>query len=405
MNNKEKIGFNIILLGIVSLITDASSEMIIPLLPFFIEKILGITVGVGLIIGFIGNLGDSLSSILKAISGFWSDKIRRKKPFVVAGYSVSATSKLFFPLCLTWENITVVRVFERTGKGVRDAPRDAIIAESAEKKKGKGFGIHRALDSLGAIIGASMAFLFVFILNPRTGEAGVLDLVKWIFIFAAILAFFALIPLIFVKDRREKTPTGYKIGIRKLPRQYFFIVLITGLFAFGNFTVLIFLFHVGRFYSGGWHYLMPILLYVFFNVIYTSLSIPIGNLADKHGKGKMLTIGYGIFGLTCMCFIFAQELILFGLCFGILGLSFAFIDGVQRAYISDSVPPEVRGTALGTFHMTIGLLALPAGILAGLLYDVNPTYTFIYGAVFALVAMLLLSIFYKRYQTYKAYSG
>ncbi|NVM54091.1 MAG: MFS transporter [Candidatus Helarchaeota archaeon] len=399
MNKKQTIGINIILLGFVSLITDASSEIITPLMPFFIERVLGITIGVSLIIGFIGNLGESLSSIFKAIAGYWSDKIRRKKPFVAAGYSLSATSKLFFPLASTWEEVSIIKVFERGGKGIRDAPRDAIIAESSEKKKGRGFGIHRAFDSLGAIIGSMLAFLFILVLYPKSGEAGISELIRFIFLFAAILAFFALIPLLWVKDEKKQTTSGYKLGLRNLPRHYYYIIIITGLFALGNFTILLFLYHVCLRYSGILHYMVPILFYVLFNIIYTSFSIPGGNLADKYGKGKILTVGYGLFSLACTTFIFSESELLFILGFGLLGLSFALIDTVQRAYISDGVPPEIRGTALGTFHMIIGLATLPAGIIAGFLHGIDPTYAFIYGAIIALASMLLLMVYSKIHKT------
>lgn len=399
MNNQEKLGFNIILLGLVSLITDASSEIIIPLIPFFLKFLGGAAIGVGLIIGIVGGLRDSLSSILKGASGYWSDKINRKKPFVVAGYSISAGSKLFFPLAETWEQVTIINVIERAGKGIRNAPRDAIIAESSEKKKGKGFGIHRAMDSAGAIIGSFFAFIFILIFHPETGVEK-LDVMRWIFLGAAIIAFFALIPLMYVKEKSQRAPLKYKIGFKRLPREYYFVLCIMGLFAFGNFTNLFSIIYVGSCFPPELELLIPLILYIWFNVVYTIFSIPVGNLADKYGKGKILSFGYGFFSLTCLIFIFSRSLLPFILAFAIYGISYAFIDAVQRAYIADLVPTEVRGAALGTFHMVIGLAALPAGILAGILYDLDPTHTstFLYGMIIGLISVIFLVIYIKTYK-------
>ena len=400
MNSREKLGFNIILLGLVSFITDASSEIIIPLMPFFLKFLGGTAIGVGLIVGIVGGLRDSLSSLLKGVSGYWSDKIRRKKPFIATGYAISATSKLFFPIAGTWEVVTLVNVCERTGKGIRDAPRDAIIAESSEGKKGRGFGIHRAMDTAGAIVGAVIAFLLILIFSAPDK----LDTIRWIFFAAAIIAFFSLIPLIFVKEKPQITPPKYKIGFRNLPRNYYFILIIVALFALGNFTIFFMILFAGSFFTGEFEILIPLLLYILFNITYTIFSIPSGILADKYGNGKILSFGYGFFSLTCVIFIFCQSIPLFVLGFAVFGLSFAVIDTVQRAYISDMIPQENRGTALGTFHMVIGFAALPAGLLAGWLYDLDPTHTapFIYGAIIGLISMILLFIYVKKQKPAKS---
>ncbi len=366
-------------------------------MPFF----LSFFGGTGIIVGIVGGLRDSLSSILKGLSGYWSDKIRRKKPFVATGYAISAASKMFFPIAGTWEQVTLINVCERTGKGIRDAPRDAIIAESSEGKKGKGFGIHRAMDTAGAILGAVIAFLLILIFKPHTGG---LESMQLIFFAAAIIAFFSLIPLIFVKEKPLKAPSKYKIGFRNLPRNYYFILLIVALFALGNFTIFFMILFAGSFFMGELGILIPLLLYILFNITYTVFSIPSGVLADKYGNGKILSYGYGFFSLTCVIFIFCQSislLLIFG--FAILGLAFAFIDTVQRAYISDLVPQEIRGTALGTFHMVIGLAALPAGLLAGFMYDqINPIAPFIYGAIIGLISMSLLLIYIKKLKSAKS---
>jgi MFS family permease len=385
---------NIILLGLVSFITDASSETIFPLLPFFIAALLvmgGGSAEIGLFIGIIGGLAPALSSILKAVSGYWSDKIHRKKPFVAAGYAISSTSKIFFPLSSTAGQVAIVQIVERSGKGLRDAPRDAIIAESAEEKKGMGFGIHRALDSAGAVVGTVIALTFLLIFHPTDYSGNeLLNVLRITFFFAAGLAFFALIPLIFVKEKEGKVSAKYKLGIRNLPRQFWYALFITGLFAFANFTYMFFVFQTSDFFPAELKFIVPLALYVLFNIIYTGLSIPAGSLSDRFGKGTILIIGYGFFTITCLTFIFSTTLSFFIIGFCLYGVSLAFIDGVERAFISDMVSPEIRGTALGTFHMVIGIAALPAGFFAGLLYDINPSLTFLYGTVIGVSSVFIL---------------
>lgn len=373
-------------------------------MPFFLEIIGGTAIGTGLLIGIIGGLGDSLSSVLKALSGTWSDKIHRKKPFVAAGYAISATSKIFFPLSNTAGQVAIVRVAERTGKGIRDAPRDAIIAESSGATMGTGFGIHRALDTSGAIIGSIIALVFIVIYHPQNPDAELLMVLKITFFFAAILAFFALIPLIFVKSEAKSSPAKYKIGFRNLPRNFWYLVLIMGFFAFGNFTYMFFIFQTSQLFTLELAFVIPLALYIGFNVIYTVFSIPGGKLSDNIGKGNVLIIGYGFFALTCLTFIFSTTLIPFILGFCFYGIALALIDTVQRAFISDIIDKEVRGTALGTFHMITGLAALPAGIIAGLLYDFNPISTFVYGVIIGLASLFLLLIYLKKIHSSKTNS-
>ncbi|MHA1358766.1 MAG: MFS transporter [Candidatus Helarchaeota archaeon] len=395
---------NVILLGLTSLITDSSSEIIFPLMPFFLTALValgGSVIEIGLLIGFIGGLGDSLSSVLKAISGFWSDKIHKKKPFVVAGYSISAGAKLFFPLSINGGQVAAVRVIERTGKGIRDAPRDAIIAESTEAKKGMGFGIHRALDSAGAVIGTLVALLFILIIRPdSTDPSSTMAALRIIFFFAAGLAFFSLIPLLFVKSKEGEVTAKYKLGFRNLTGRYWLLILITGLFSLGNFTYMFFVFQTSSYFPDEWALITPLALYILFNIVYTCFSIPGGLLSDRIGKSKILIMGYGFFGLTCLNFIFSNTLYLFILGFCLYGLSFALIETVQRALVSDITSPEIRGTALGTFHTITGLAALPAGLIAGYLFDIAPFWTFLYGAIIALISLILLTIYASIYHPF-----
>ncbi|RLI37226.1 MFS transporter [Candidatus Bathyarchaeota archaeon] len=386
------LGINIILLGIVSFINDASSDMIWPILPMFIKSI----GGTGVAVGLIGGLGESVSSILKVFSGYWSDRFGRRKPLVASGYLLSSVSKLFFPFINSWIHLLILRPIERVGKGIRTAPRDAIIAGSvSEDVRGKGFGIHRALDTSGAILGSILAFIFIWFFN--------LDL-RAILLIAAVLGFVALTPLIFVRDVTVvERRVSLKMGLGRLGRRFQLVMLVLTIFALGNFTYMFFVLRAQEVFQGFLPKRMaeaiPILLYVLFNISYALLSIPIGMLSDKVGRGRILSVGYVLFGVVCLGFIISNSVYSFILLFIMYGLFKASVDAVQRAYISDLAPEGLRGTALGTFHASIGLATLPASAIAGMLWDkVSPEATFLYGAALGLLASLSLIILMAKFR-------
>jgi len=375
------LGINIILLGIASFITDVSSDMIQPILPLFIIA-LG---GAGLAVGLIGGLGDSIAGVLKIASGYLSDKTGRRKPFIVAGYGSSSVSKLFFPASSTWAHMLALRPVERIGKGLRTAPRDAIIADSAAQEiRGKAFGLHRALDSAGAILGSSIALVLYWFLGWDFPP---------ILLVAAVIAFLALVPLVFVREiRREPRPTALSISLRALPGYLRFFIFVATLFALGNFTYMFFILKVWDVLPADTAAIIVILLYIWFNIVYTVFSIPSGMVSDKIGRKAVLFLGYVLFGITCIAIILPSSLELLIIVFALYGLVNALIEGTQRALASDLVESELRGTALGTFHTAISLATLPAGIFAGLLWEyIDPVATFIYGAILALLSAMLLA--------------
>jgi len=390
------ISTNILLLGIVSFLNDLSSEMIMPILPIFIIA-LG---GAGFIVGLIGGLQDSISSILKVFSGYWSDRIGKRKIFVSSGYLTSAAFKLLLSFSAIWQHILIFASFERVGKGLRTAPRDAIIADSMPEARGKGFGIHRALDTSGAIAGSVIVLLlllfFWFDLEQIAYQIG---FYKSIIVIAAIVAFLSLVPLHFVKEgKREPQEVKLQISLKKLPKQLKLFVTVATLFALANFTYMFFVLRA----TDAFMPIMPvkesialaILLYVLFNAFYALLAIPFGTLSDRIGRSKVLIFGYVLFSVTCLGFAFFDSLAAFLILFPLYGVVYAMIDGNQRAFVSDLSTEDLRATALGTFHTAIGLVALPASVTAGLLWQaISPNATFIYGSVISFIAVILFLIF------------
>jgi MFS family permease len=380
------IGANILLLGIVSLLTDLSSEMMISILPMYITSAsIG---GSAFVVGLTGGLGDSISSLLKVFSGYWSDRIGRRKPFVFFGYGASAVAKLALGLSTTWGQIVAFRAVERTGKGMRDARRDAIIADSAAVEvRGKAFGIHQAMDTAGAIGGSLLALLlfWVFGLSYET-----------IILASAIVAFGSLIPFVWVKDvRREPQKRSLGLNFRALPGRLKYFVAVAAVFALGNFTSWFFVLRAWDFFAetvpDDKAAAIAIGLYCVFNVVYTMFSIPVGVLSDKIGRGRVLLLGYSLLGLTFLGFAFLHSVAAYVVFFILYGLTYALVKGAERAFVCDMCPENVRGTALGTFYTAVGLVALPSGIIAGLLWEhVDSWAAFVYGGSMGLIAAALL---------------
>jgi MFS family permease len=378
------IGTNILLLGMVSLLTDLSSEMMVSILPMYITSI----GGTAFIVGLTGGLGDSISSLLKVFSGYWSDQTGRRKPFVFFGYSASAVAKLALAFSTTWGQILGFRAIERTGKGMRDAPRDAIIADSAAAEvRGRAFGIHRTMDTAGAIGGSLLALLlfWVFDLDFQT-----------IILICAIVAFASLIPFVWVKDvRREPQKRSLGLNFRSLPKELKFFVFVATVFALGNFTSWFFVLRARDFFaetvSEDRAVVIAIALYCMFNIVYAAFSIPVGILSDRIGRGRILFLGYALLGVTFFGFALLQSVAGMVVFFILYGLIYAFVEGAERAFVCDMAPEHIRGTALGTLHTAVGLVALPSGIIAGLLWEQVASWAaFVYGGSLGLIAAALL---------------
>jgi len=357
-----------------------------PILPMFITA-LG---GAGLAVGLVGGVRDSISSILKVFCGYWSDRIGKRKIFVFSGYFTSAFFKLLLALSKTCRHAAVFAGLERVGKGLRTAPRDAIIADSMAAERGKGFGIHRALDTSGAILGSTVVFLLFWFFGFGF---------KLIIFVAGVIAFASLIPLHFVKEsERKPQDITLKIGLKNLPKSLKLFILIAGIFDLARFNYMFFVLRAREAFTGKLSIGVPILLYVLFNIFYAVFSVPFGILSDRIGRGKVIVFGYILFSLTCLGFAFFNSLPAFVILFALYGIMHAIIDGNQRAFVSDLSPNQLRATALGTFHTVIGLVELPASVIAGFLWQyIAPGATFIYGSVVSVIPVVLFIAFRTRF--------
>ena len=312
--------------------------------------------------------------------------------FATVGYASSAVFKLLLAFSAVWQHVLVFSGLERMGKGVRTAARDAIISESMPDARGKGFGIHRSMDTAGAILGSVLAFLLFFVWGVSF---------RSIIVAASILALFSLVPLQFVKEKpRGPSGASFRISLSALPSRLRGFILVAGVFALADFSYMFFIVRSMDYFAehfpgklaGG----LPILLYVLFNIFYAAFAVPFGALSDRIGRRRVLAGGYALFALTSFGFAFLNSLPAFIVLFALYGVVRALIDGNQRAFVSDLSPEGVRATALGTYHAVTGLAALPASLIAGLLRTIAPEATFIYGGVVAAIAVGLFVGFGRR---------
>ncbi|MEW6069910.1 MAG: MFS transporter [Candidatus Thermoplasmatota archaeon] len=374
------ITFNIALLGVVSLLTDVSGELIMPLLPIFL-----ITLGATpLIIGLVEGVSDCISSLLRVFSGYWSDKIGRRKPFVTAGYTNSALARVFLPFSYAWQQVLGIRFFDRVGKGLRTAPRDALIATSApEMHKGKAFGFHRACDTSGAIVGSLLAVLLFPLISYRG-----------IFLIAIIPACSAAVLTLLVKEKNAAVTAPKKLDFSALSKKFKIFMIITALFSLGNFSYVFMVLRAKMFTD---IVIYALLLYALFNILYTVLAMPMGVLSDKVGRPKVLTLGYGITTLMFLGFAFTDSFIFCIPLFLLYGLAQAVNETVQRTFVADLSPEELRGSAFGIYHTIVGITALPSYLIAGALWCyVNASAAFIFSAILIFLAFLLFSFLMRE---------
>ena len=384
MNEKKKIfGIekNAFFTGLTSFFTDTSTKMVYSVMPLFLLSIGASKTTISLIEG----IAESTASILKAISGYWSDKIGKNKPFMIIGYGITAIITPLYALARIPIHILFFRFFERIGKGLRAAPRDSLISGSIKKNEaGKTFGFQKAMDNSGAIVGPLIAFLLlsIFPLNY-----------SYIFLLATIPAIFGVLTIIiFIKEAKaEKKETTNKISLKLLPKKFYFFLIIIFLFTLGNSADALLLVKTSE--TGIDKSYIPF-VYMIFNTVSVLLAIPIGKLSDRIGREKLIILGFLVYAIVYYFFGRFNSIYIFVFLFMLYGFYSALTDGSQKAMISDIVSKDLKGTGFGIYHAVLGITLLPASLIAGLLYDkVNSNAPFYFGSIMALIATILMIIF------------
>ena len=382
---------NVVLLGLVSLCTDISSEMLYPLVPVFLTAVLGAPLAA---VGLIEGLAEATANMLKIYSGWWSDRTGKRKPFVVGGYGLSALSKPLLALASSWPLVLVLRVADRTGKGLRSSARDALIADyTTEAQRGRAFGLHRAMDSLGAVAGPLIALYFM----SRLGEDA--ESYRTIFRWAFVPAVLGVLILFAVRERpftaRYRQPS---LDWKVFPREFRIFVLINLVFAIGNSSDAFLILRAKELFSSAGNTMATVILaYVLYNLTYALGSYPAGILADRIGPRRVFAGGLVLFALVYLGFAVNHDPHLIWPLFALYGFYTAFTDGVGKAYASQLIAAEQRATGLGVLNMTAGMGNLGASVAAGLLWQRLGFHApFIYGAVMALAAVGLFVTLTRR---------
>lgn len=384
MNEKKKIfGLekNAFFTGLTSFFTDTSTKMVYSVMPLFLLSIGASKTTISLIEG----IAESTASLLKAISGYWSDKIGKNKPFMIIGYGITAIITPLYALARIPIQILFFRFFERIGKGLRAAPRDSLISGSIKKNEaGKTFGFQKAMDNSGAIVGPLIAFLLlsIFPLNY-----------SYIFLLATIPAILGVLTIIiFIKEAKaEKKETTNKISLKLLPKKFYFFLIIIFVFTLGNSADAFLLVKTSE--TGIDKSYIPF-VYMIFNTVSVLLAIPIGKLSDRIGREKLIILGFIVYAIVYYFFGRFNSINVFIFLFMLYGFYSALTDGSQKAMISDIVSKDLKGTGFGIYHAVLGITLLPASLIAGLLYDkVNSNAPFYFGSIMALIATILMIIF------------
>ena len=387
---------NVWVLGLTSFFTDISSEMLINLLPLFLANVLGAGTAV---IGLIEGLAESAASLLKVISGWLSDRVGRRKWLTVAGYGLSTVLKPFLYWATSWPWVLSVRFGDRVGKGLRTAPRDALIADSIEEgQRGLSFGVHRAMDTAGAFCGLLIAAGVIWAMQA---SGGVLRRTTFQTVVLVSLVPAALAVFILAFGAREVPRQGEEAGVPSLALKGFSVrfrgfLLILILFTLGNSSDA---FLILRAQERGLSVLAIIGALLALNLVYTLVSGPAGMLSDRVGRRRIIVGGWLLYGVVYLGFALAGAAWQVWVLYALYGAYYGLSEGVARALVADMVIPEQRGTAYGLYNAAVGITALPASVIAGLLWrgwgpwpGFGPWAPFLFGAALALLAAALLAV-------------
>jgi len=382
-NKTTFITSNIILLGLVSFFTDISTEMVYPILPLYLTAVMGAT---PTIIGIIEGIAESLASIVKLFSGIIADKYGNKKRLAFLGYSASLFNKILILLATTWTGVLGARIIDRFGKGIRTAPRDALIAESADKSNlGKAYGLHKSLDLLGTAVGILLAYI---LLTKYGGDY------KKIFLYSLIPAIIGIFIILFIKDKKGKiSKKNLSFNWKSLDKRLKYFLIFIFIFTLGNSSKAFILL---RSQTAGFTVQEVILLYFLFNIVASLFAYPAGQLSDKIGRKNILCTGYFLYGIVYLGMALFPNKIVFILLFILYGFYTALTAGIERALIVEIVPETQKASALGLHAAIVGLGLLPASIIAGLLWDMaGPSMPFIFGGVLGFITSINVFILFS----------
>lgn len=393
---KIKVPASIYALGFVSMLADISSEMVYPLMPFFLSSVLGAsTIAIGLIEG----VAESTATMVNLFSGWMSDRIGKRKGLAVFGYALAAAMRPVIGLANVWQQVFAARFIDRVGKGIRTSPRDALVAESVPPEiRGRAFGVQRSLDHAGAVLGPLFTILVLYLLgSPIMGaHAGSIPEVNYrlLFILAVIPGSLAAIVLWLGVKEKAAAPAQKRslpsISLKSLAGPFGTYTLVATLFAVGNSSNTFLLLRANN--LGLAVGLVPA-AYVLIYIGAAIFSTPAGIISDKVGRRGMLVLGYLVSAAVYTGFAIAQHPISVWILFACYGIYIALTDGMQRAYAADLAPKGMLGTAMGTFNALTGLALLPASIIAGYLWKAySPAWPFWFGGITGLLAAFLLLV-------------
>lgn len=398
--NQYHIPRNVWVVSITSFLTDISSEMVINLLPLYLSNVLGVRTN---IIGLIEGVAESTSSILKIISGWMSDRLSARKWLAVAGYALSTLAKPFFYFANSWGVIAGARWADRLGKGVRTAPRDALVADStAVNQRGWAFGFHRAADTAGAVLGISIGMSIVWIT-----QRGIVQLGRLTFQIAVLSSLLPAALAVIVLAVGAKDVKGVlisksaRVRYRTLGRPFVYLLVIVGVFELGNSSDA---FIILRSQERGMNVMHILGMLIAFNLIYSVVSAPAGLISDRIGRKKVIIIGWFVYAGIYLGFALAKVVWHIWILYAIYGVYYGLTYGTAKALVADITPQELRGTAYGTYNAVLGLSDLPASLIAGILWQgvgswqgFGPSAPFLFGAGMSFLAAIGL-VFWRTSQ-------
>lgn len=435
----NRIPLVVIMLGVVSLFTDSATEMIYPLIPVYVAAL-----GSGaIVLGIIEGVAETTAAMLKLVSGILSDKIGKRKLLVLTGYTISSLLRPLMGIVSSAWQIVVVRMFDRVGKGIRTAPRDALVASAVDESiRGKSFGFHRAMDNTGAVIGPVLAIVTLLVLFIGFNFRDSLLALRWTFILSIIPGTLAILTIIFFVKEPARTNSGaktFRFSLRNFDKNFKTYLLVVTLFTLGNSSDAFLLFRVEESIkkSGAVidvvNRITPIhnmisnfgneaaranvvnilflpLVWAFFNIIKVIFSTPLGSLSDRIGRKKVINAGWAIYAFVYLSFAFlvflpaGSQIVMTFILFAIYALYYSFTEGAEKAFVADLVSPDRTGSAYGMYNFAIGIAALPASIIFGFLYSLfdkifpgyGGTVAFSTGGIIALASMILLTVKVKE---------